>query len=243
MNISNSKKASVKLIGQIALVILVLAVLTAITLQGANRWRSATENCPGQCKPSCGPAEVQFSKTCKIDGDIKSDMVCCTSVFGEKDEDTEEDTDTQPVIIIPDQDDDSGDSTDTNNGEQTQFIPAKINILLGEGTQVTADRSLLVGREYSFEIKSVGTNVNSCRIRMLDTEVSEQIKDGAFAITNEGLEEGQCDKTFKITPTQEDLEKLKDPRTQISSAILTVILFNEDEEILRRETVTFRISN
>ena len=91
MKLLKSKRAEVKLIVKIALLLFVLMILIYLLTGGVDRWNRGTRNCPGTCRDACGPFEIQYSDKCYEGGQlVNENQVCCTGgSFGDNDQEQE----------------------------------------------------------------------------------------------------------------------------------------------------------
>ena len=91
MKLIKSKRAEVKVVVKIALLLFVLLLLIYILTGGFDRWNRGTRNCPGTCRDVCEPFEIQYYDKCYEGGQlVNANELCCVGgSFGENQQNQE----------------------------------------------------------------------------------------------------------------------------------------------------------
>ncbi len=216
----NKKAVGWNDIKTIALVLFILLITIFIYNNVIRDATSGLDECKGACKPACGAFEMQYSSKCYKGGELQEDMVCCTG-SPEDNDDSDNDAENDENINLDDLID--------NGEEEQQIIPPRVSVTYGEAdakSPLLPVYGFKVGYEYNIQIKSQGTNVDSCKVFFLKGDTRRKIDEGTFKESFET--QGNCDKEISITPTEKDKEILE---TVPPHAILIITLELEDQDV------------
>ena len=199
--------------------------------------------CPGECRESCEPGELQWSRTCKqSDGETVSGKVCCTSPgnfqpgedpLNESEEDPLNESEEDPDFELEEGADPSievrHNSERVNNGE----------------TQV-----LEVGREYHYEVWGFGVQNGRCRIEMSYSPEGHLVQSGenmrwgqeSFCIDrNLNQNESHRDVRRGRTNVLSNVFNPTSSHFDIGNYTLTIELLDSEDKVNQSVTIPFEV--